>query len=89
LLSEAETLLAADTRTHSDMWFCLANRLPGLATSIGAAIYCLTEWPEPDDARPDVDDYSHPLDDRLEPEERERRRSLRTGRRYVLRGEIV
>jgi hypothetical protein len=89
LLGEAETLLAADTRTHSDMWFCLANRLPGRVTSIGAAIYCLTEWPEPGDAQPDVDDYSDPRDASLDPEERARRRSLRTGRRQVLRGEIV
>jgi hypothetical protein len=89
LLIEAETLLAADTRIHSDMWFCLANRLSGPATSISAAIYCLTEWPEPDDARPDTDDYSDPGDASLDPEERGRRRSLRTGRRQVLRGEIL
>ncbi|MGA9313229.1 MAG: hypothetical protein WBV77_01240, partial [Solirubrobacteraceae bacterium] len=89
LLGEAETLLAADTRAHSDMWFCLANRLPGPATSIGAAIYCLTEWPEPSDTQPDIEDYSDPRDDSLKPEERQRRRSLRTGRRHVLRGEIV
>lgn len=89
LLGEAETLLATDTRTHSDLWFCLANRLPAPATNIGAAIYCLTEWPEPGDAQPDVDDYCDPRDDNLDPEERARRRSLRTGRRHVLRGEIV
>lgn len=89
LLSEADALLAAGTCTHSDLWFCLAKRLPAPATNIGAAIYCLTEWPEPDDARPDIDDYSDPCDDSLDSEERGRRRSLRTGRRYVLRGEIV
>jgi hypothetical protein len=89
LLGEADALLAAGTRTHSDLWFCLANRLAAPATSIGAAIYCLTEWPEPDEARPDVDDYRDPRDASLDPEERARRRSLRIGRRQVLRGEIV
>lgn len=89
LLDEADALLAAGTRTHSDLWFCLANRLAAPATSIGAAIYCLTEWPEPDDAQPDTDDYSDPRDDSLNPEKRQRRRSLRTGRRHILRGEIA
>ena len=87
LLGEADTLLAAGTRTHSDLWFCLAKRLPGPATNTGAAIYCLAES-EPDDAQPDTDDYSDPRDDNLDPEEREHRRSLRTGRRYIIQ-EIV
>jgi hypothetical protein len=89
LLCEADTLLAAGTRTHSDLWFCLAKRLRAPAVNIGAAIHCLMEWPEPEDARPDVDDYSDPDDDNLDPEERKRRRSLRTGRRNLIRGEIV
>jgi hypothetical protein len=89
LLGEAETQLAADTRTHSDMWFYLANRLPAPATNIGAAIYCLAEWLEPSDAQPDVDDYSDPHDDSLDPEEQQHRRSLRIGRRHFLRGEVV
>jgi hypothetical protein len=74
---------------HSDLWFDLAERLSAPATNIGAAIHCLAEWSEPDDARPDVDDYGDPGDDKLDLEERNRRRSLRRGRRYVIRGEIV
>lgn len=89
LLDEADALFDAGTRAHSDLWFCLAKRLPAPATNIGAAIYCLMEWPEPDDARPDIDDYSDPDDNNLDPDERARRRSLRTGRRHVIRGEIV
>jgi len=89
LIDEAGALLGAGTQAHSDWWFCLAKRLPVPATNIGAAIYCLMEWPEPDDARSDIDDYIDPGDSNLDPEERARRRSLRTGRRHVIRGEIV
>lgn len=89
LFGQAEALLNASTQTRSDSWFDLAARLAAPAASIGAAIYCLMEWPEPDDARPDVDDYSDPDDENLDPEERKHRRSLRMGRRNVIRGEIV
>lgn len=89
LLDEADALLDAGTTTHSDLWFDLAARLAAPATNVGAAIYCLLEWPEPEDARPDVDDYSDPDDDNFDPEERGSRRSLRVGRRNVIRGEIV
>jgi hypothetical protein len=89
LFVEADALLDSGTQARSDAWFCLAKRLSAPATGIGAAIYCLMEWPEPADARPDVDDYSDPGDDNLDPEERKHRRSLRTGRRNVIRGEIV
>ena len=60
LLDEADALLDAGTTTHSDLWFDLAARLATPATNVGAAIYCLLEWREPEDARPDVDDYSDP-----------------------------
>lgn len=89
LLGEADGLLDAGTQAHSDQWFDLATRLAAPATNIGAAIYCLLEWPEPDDTHADVDDYSDPGDDSLDPQERGRRRLLRRGRRNILRGEIV
>ena len=89
LLVEADALLDSGTQARSDSWFCLAKRLSTPATGVGAAIYCLTEWPEPDDAQPDVDDYRDPDDANLDPEERKRRRSLRMGRRNVTRGEIL
>jgi hypothetical protein len=74
---------------RSDAWFGLAERLPGASNHVGAVIYCLQEWPEPDDTHPDIDDYSDPGDEELDPDERGCRRSLRTGRRNVIRGEIV
>jgi hypothetical protein len=89
LLSEASALLDAGSRARSDSWLCLADRLPDAARSIGAALYCLSEWPEPDDARADVDDYVDSGDDKLDPQKRARLRYLRTGRRSILRGEVV
>jgi hypothetical protein len=89
LLDEVEELFDAGMLARSDAWFGLAKRLPEASKHVGAAIYCLQEWPEPDDAHPDVDDYSDPGDYKLDPEERRRRHSLRTGRRNVIRGEIV
>lgn len=89
LLVEADALLDAGMQAHSDSWFCLVERLLPPATGIGAAIYCLMEWPEPDDARPDVDDYRDPDDENLDPKERKHRRLLRMGRRNVIRGEIA
>ncbi|MGH2878456.1 MAG: hypothetical protein ACRDK4_02460 [Solirubrobacteraceae bacterium] len=88
LIDEADALLGAGTQAHSDSWFCLAARLPTPAAGIGAAIHCLMEWPEPDDARPDIDDYSDPEDAELDAEKRARLRYLRTGRRHMLRGEV-
>jgi hypothetical protein len=89
LLDEAEALFDAGTLARSDAWFGLADRLLEASKHVAAAIYCLQEWPEPDDAHPDVDDYGDPGDDKLDPEGRERRRYLRTGRRNIIREEIV
>jgi hypothetical protein len=89
LLDEADALLDAGTQAHSDLWFSFAKRLPTPASNIGAAIYCLMEWPEPNDAHPDIDDYGDPDDINLDTDELERRRSLRTARRNIIRGEIV
>jgi hypothetical protein len=89
LLEEAVTLLDSGSRAHSDSWFCLANRFPDAARHLGAAVYCLAEWPEPVDVRADVDDHTDPNDDELEPDERAQRRHLRHGRRNVIHGQIV
>lgn len=87
LLDEAAALLDAGTQASSDAWFCLAKRLPEAAVRVGAAVYCLTEWAEPDDSRADIDDYSNPSDGELSAQERARRRYLRIGRRYVIQPE--
>lgn len=90
LLKEADALLEAGMQTHSDAWFGLAHELPRPSANIGAAIHCLTEWAEPDDARADVDDHSDPNDDNLDPAERGHRHYLRTGRRHkILRSDDV
>lgn len=89
LLAEATALLDAGTRAQSDAWFCVARRLSAAAVGMGAAVYCLMEWPEPDDARADVDDYSNPGDGDLNEEERADRRSLRVKRRRVIRPDAI
>jgi hypothetical protein len=48
---------------------------------LGLATHCLYEWPEPDDARADVDDYRDPGDAQLDADARGRLRSLRRYRR--------
>jgi hypothetical protein len=54
-LAEARALLDA-AEVSSDEWFKLAPRLERDCSRLGSATYCLREWPEPDDARADVDD---------------------------------
>ena len=83
LLDEASAVFAVGTTARSDHWFCLASRLRQAARNLGTAIYCLTEWPEPDDARADVDDCDDPGDGELDLEKRARLRYLRNGRRNI------
>jgi hypothetical protein len=54
-LDEARTLLDR-TDAPSDEWFKLAPRLEKACWRLASAMYCLREWPEPDDARADVDE---------------------------------
>jgi hypothetical protein len=54
-LDEACALLDA-AEVPSDEWFTLAPRLERECWRLASATYCLREWPEPDDARADVDD---------------------------------
>jgi hypothetical protein len=82
-LREAERLLACSGAGQADAWFVLAERLGRDAWRVGAATYCLREWPEPSDDRADVDPGSAPADSALAPRERERLRRLRAGRRNV------
>jgi hypothetical protein len=42
-------------QTPSDAWFTFGKRLSADCKRLGSATYCLSEWPEPDDTRPDVD----------------------------------
>jgi len=79
LLDEAAALL--DERSTSDTWFDVAERLRLSARRLGSATYCLHEWAEPNDEVADLDDFVEVADQRLRPEERQRRRTLRAGRR--------
>lgn len=52
-VDEATTLLDGDD--DSDAYFRLRFRMRLQLERLGAVVYCLHEWPEPDDARPDID----------------------------------
>jgi hypothetical protein len=81
-LDLARLMLAAEEAPpHSDAWFELAARLRAGAWRVGSAWHCLREWPEPDDARADVDARVEPGDPAQGPAARARLRSLRAGRR--------
>jgi hypothetical protein len=55
VLVEAGRLLDAE-HTTSDAWFTVAGRLKTACWQLGSATYCVREWPEPEDARADVDE---------------------------------
>jgi len=82
-LNDAARLLDADPAVMSDAWFELGERLQRDCRRVGAATYCLHEWSEPDDARPDVDDHSDPSDKGLDPYEQNKRHARRAGRRNI------
>jgi len=82
-LGQAQALLAQDPQPHSDAWFELAEALRREARRVGSAGHCLREWPEPEDARPDVDDRVEAGDAALGGGRRSRMRALRAGRRNI------
>ena len=82
VLEEATGVLDADG-VRSDAWFALAERLQSACWQLGSATYCLSEWAEPDDASPDVDDRTEPGDEKIDPEELGGVRYRRGGRRNV------
>jgi hypothetical protein len=83
-LEDAAVLLVAEG-AYSDAWFGVAERLQAACWRVGSATYCLREWREPDDARPDVGDRCDVDDDLLDSEELGGVRYRRTGRRGVWR----
>ena len=55
--SMAEVGVLLDSpQAPSDAWFEFGQRLSAECKRLGSAAYCLFEWAEPDDARPDVDE---------------------------------
>lgn len=78
---EGLRLLDARQRVHSDAWLLLAERLGKVYRQLGLATHCLYEWPEPDDARADIDDYKDPGDEHFDADGRGHLRYLRRYRR--------
>ncbi len=82
-LVHAEELLVTDTVVPSDAWFELGEELAHACWRVGSASHCLYEWPEPSDARADIDDHTSAADRELDPTARARARARRRGRRNV------
>lgn len=52
-LREANSLLGS-TPESADVWAGAGHRLADLCAKLAAAVFCLCEWAEPDDAQPDT-----------------------------------
>jgi hypothetical protein len=57
-LEEASALLAAAQPVDSDTWLQHGERLQRGCWLLASATHCLGEWPEPDDARADIDAHA-------------------------------
>lgn len=55
-VEEAGDLLDQFRPAMAREWFAMSERLGLASWRLASAIYCLTEWPEPEDAHPDVDE---------------------------------
>lgn len=53
--SVGEAAVLLDGCGDSDAYFRLRHRIGPQLEQLGAAVYCLREWPEPDDAVADID----------------------------------
>lgn len=82
-LTHATALLQAPSRTDSDTWFELAEHLKEACWRLGATTYCLHEWTEPTDEKPDPETRQMPGDNALPSHERSRREYRRIGRRGI------
>ena len=72
-------LLDSDQVVTSDVWFAMGDGVGRLAWVVGSMTHCIHEWPEPDDAHPERDDYTVPGDDLLTRYERSVVRAVRQG----------
>ncbi len=82
-LTDALRVLDADPPAGSDAFFELAEQLERSCRRVATATYCLYEWPEPDDATPDIHDNLDPAERSLPRDEQARLRSKRVGRRGI------
>jgi hypothetical protein len=83
---EAAALLESERReeVRSDAWLELGARLARDCRLLASARHCLSEWPEPTEARADLDALSAPDDHLLEHDRLRALRVLRAGRRNTL-----
>jgi hypothetical protein len=59
-VEEAYNLIHQYRPVIAEEWFALHERLRWASWRLTSATYCLTEWPEPDDELPDVDENPGP-----------------------------
>lgn len=59
-VEEADDLINQYRPVMAKEWFALHTRLRWASWRFASAAYCLTEWPEPDDEFPDVDENPGP-----------------------------
>lgn len=59
-VEEADDLINQYRPVMAQEWFALHERLRWASWRFASATYCLTEWPEPDDEFPDVDENPGP-----------------------------
>ena len=71
------------SRTTSDTWFELADHLKEACWQLGATTYCLHEWTEPTDEKPDPETRQMPGDNALPSDVRSQREYRRVGRRGI------
>jgi hypothetical protein len=57
---EAYNLIHQYRPVMAEEWFALHERIRWASWRLASAAYCLTEWPEPDDELPDVDENPGP-----------------------------
>jgi len=53
-LADAADLLVIEPPTESDSWREAGERLQRASSRVGWAVYCLSEWAEPDDSEADI-----------------------------------
>ncbi len=59
-VEEADRLINQYRPVMAEEWFALHERIRWASWRLASATYCLTEWPEPDDEFPDVDENPGP-----------------------------
>lgn len=79
-----DAMALVESESSSDGLFAVAERLRGELWRLASATYCLSEWPEPDDATADIDDRLDARERELAPAEQMALLALRAGRRNVI-----